>query len=78
MCLVLFSRSARVQPQYTPEPMTIAVVLNIIGFVLLLVGFSRGKLLALVLGGIILAESMALYVFFGPLTEAARNLFVPK
>ncbi len=57
--------------------MTIAVILNIVGFALLAIGFYRGNLVALIVGGVIMAEAMALYLFFGPATEAARNLFLP-
>jgi len=57
---------------------TIAIILNIIGFVLLAVGFSRGNLMALIVGGIMLSEAMLMFLYFGPATEAARSLLFPK
>ena len=46
--------------------------------VLLAVGFSRGNLVALIVGGIMLSEAMLMFLYFGPATEAARSLLFPK
>jgi len=55
--------------------MTIVLLLALAGLLLLGTGFSRGNFVALLLGGVLLADAMALYVIFGPATTALRTLF---
>jgi len=50
-------------------------LLALAGLLLLGTGFSRGNFVALLLGGVLLADAMALYVIFGPATTALRTLF---
>jgi hypothetical protein len=46
--------------------------------VLLGTGFTRGNVVALVIGGVLLADAMALYIIFGPAAQTARALFTPR
>ena len=54
--------------------MTIPLLLAIAGLVLLATGFTRGNPVALIVGGVLLADAMALYVVFGPAADFARTL----
>jgi len=54
---------------------SIVVLLLLAGLILLATGFTRGNMVALVLGGVLLADAMALYVIFGPTVQAVRTIF---
>ena len=56
--------------------MSIVVLLALAGLILLGAGFTRGNGVALVLGAVLLADAMALYVIFGPAAQAARSIFL--
>ncbi|HVA23706.1 MAG TPA: hypothetical protein VMW62_04865 [Chloroflexota bacterium] len=58
--------------------MSVVAVLILSGIVLMGIGFSRGNPIALVVGGVLLADAMALYVIFGPAAQAARTIFAPR
>jgi hypothetical protein len=58
--------------------MSIVALLVIVGLVLLGTGFARGNAIALILGGVLLADAMAMYVIFGPAAELSRTLFGVK
>jgi hypothetical protein len=57
---------------------SIVVLLLLAGVILLGIGFVRSSGLAMLLGGVALADAMALYVIFGPAANAAQTLFSPK
>jgi len=57
--------------------LSITLLLVLAGIVLLGIGASRGNVIALVIGGLLLADAMALYVIFGPAADLARTLFRP-
>ena len=56
--------------------MSIVVLLALVGLILLGTGFSRGNAVALVVGGVLLADAMAFYVIFGPAAQAARTILL--
>jgi hypothetical protein len=57
---------------------SIVALLVVAGLILVGTGFTRGNAAALVLGAVLLADAMALYVIFGPAADAARTIFTPK
>lgn len=54
--------------------MSVVALFAIVGLLLVGTGLSRGNAIALIIGGVLLADSMALYVIFGPATQFARAL----
>lgn len=58
--------------------MSVVALLVLAGLVLLGMGFVRGNPVALVIGGVLLADAMALYIIFGPAAQTARTLFTPR
>ncbi|MFI5268543.1 MAG: hypothetical protein ACHQ7M_14315 [Chloroflexota bacterium] len=58
--------------------MSVVALLALAGLVLLGTGFARGNPIALVVGGVLLADAMALYIIFGPAAQTARALFTPR
>ena len=58
--------------------MSIVALLILSGLVLMGIGFSRGNPIALVIGGVLLADAMALYIIFGPAAQAARTILAPR
>jgi hypothetical protein len=56
--------------------MTIVALLVIVGVILLGIGLVRGNMASLVLGGVLLADALALYVIFGPAAQAVHTIFV--
>jgi hypothetical protein len=58
--------------------MGIVALLVLAGLILLGTGFSRGNGIALIIGGVLLADAMALYVIFGPAAQVARTIFTPR
>lgn len=58
--------------------MGVVAVLILAGLILVGTGFSRGNAIALIVGAVLLADAMALYVIFGPAAQAARTIFTPR
>ena len=58
--------------------MGIVALLILAGLILVGTGFSRGNAIALIVGGVLLADAMAFYVIFGPAAQVARTIFTPR
>ena len=55
--------------------MSIVVLLILVGLLLTGTGLARGNGLALVIGGVLMADAMVFYVIFGPAAQASRAIF---
>ena len=58
--------------------MGVVALLILAGLILVGTGFSRGNAIALIVGGVLLADAMAFYVIFGPAAQVAKTIFTPR
>ena len=58
--------------------MSIVALLVVAGLILVGTGFARGNPIALIVGGVLMADAMALYVIFGPASQLARTIFTSR
>ncbi|MBV9121300.1 MAG: hypothetical protein JOZ39_11385 [Chloroflexi bacterium] len=54
--------------------MTVAILLALAGLVLVGLGMSRGNPVALVVGALLVADSMLFYIVFGPAATFSRDV----
>jgi len=55
--------------------MAVVILLSMVGLGLLGTGISRGSGVALVLGMVLMADAMALYLIYGPAVTFVHTLF---
>ncbi|MHB8621369.1 MAG: hypothetical protein ACYDAG_17700 [Chloroflexota bacterium] len=55
--------------------MMVAVLLALAGLVLIGLGVSRGQPVALIVGAVLLADSLLMYALFGPVLGLMHTLF---
>lgn len=55
--------------------MAVVALLVVAALVLLGTGITRGNGIALILGMVLMADAMALYLIYGPAASIARTLF---
>ena len=55
--------------------MAVMVLVALTGLALVGAGLSRGHLLAVIAGAFLLADSLVLYVVFGPVVQTLRAVF---